>query len=237
MHWKKSSLPVRVYAKIPSMNRRHALFNFPDSLPLRLHSVPLRRFSPSQILAATRPGWLFTPSTALTGLFPEPSGVCIKFLSEFRYLSVMDDIQLVADAAQKVTVMGDQQQGAAIIHQGHAQCMAHVEIQVIGRFIQQQQVRFLQDEHGQYQARFFATGKRRGRLLDPVTTKAELAQVVAQFLAYRSQRLVLARDSVASAVCRKTLQASDCVTSRLTELCRRSCSASTPSHCSFVRSR
>src|SRR5690606_34689420 len=67
--------------------------------------------------------------------------------------------------------------------------VAHLQVEVVGRLVEQQQVGSLPDQDGQRKARLLATGertagrgRRRGRTTGPVTAKIEAAEVVAQLL-------------------------------------------------------
>ena len=91
-------------------------------------------------------------------------------------------IEVICGGAQQVTVVGDHHHGPFEALQRHGQGVAHLQIQVVGRFIQQQQVRLLPGDEGQYQPRFFTTGEG-GHLVEGlVAVKAEAAEIVAQLL-------------------------------------------------------
>jgi hypothetical protein len=67
---------------------------------------------------------------------------------------------------------------------------------VVGRFIEQQQVRALPDDQGQHQARFFSTGEAAGLFADLIALETKAAQIIAQLLLQflrRQARQVLQR--------------------------------------------
>ena len=53
---------------------------------------------------------------------------------------------------------------------------------MVGRFIEQQQVRALPDDQGQYQARFFSTREAAGLFADLIALETKAAQIITQFL-------------------------------------------------------
>ena len=66
--------------------------------------------------------------------------------------------------------------------QGHGQCQAHLQVQVVGRFVEQQQVGPLPGNQRQGQAGLFAAGEVQHRFVDARTAKIETAKEVAQGL-------------------------------------------------------
>ena len=78
--------------------------------------------------------------------------------------------------------MGDHYHGPFEALQRHGEGVAHLQIQVVGRFIEQQEVGLLPGDQRQHQSRFFAAGEG-GHLVERlVTVKTEAAQIVAQLL-------------------------------------------------------
>ena len=90
--------------------------------------------------------------------------------------------QGVAGHPQQVAVVGDQDQGPLVALQGLRQGLTHVQVQVIGGLVQQQQVGAPADQQGQGQPRLLAPGQRRHRLHGAIPDEGEAPQVVAQFL-------------------------------------------------------
>ena len=60
--------------------------------------------------------------------------------------------------------------------------MAHVQIEMVGWFVQQQQIGPLPDQQRQRQPRLFPAGEGRHRFQRPVAVKAETADEIAQCL-------------------------------------------------------
>ena len=65
--------------------------------------------------------------------------------------------------------MGNDHQRALKALQGNTQRMAHFQIKVIGRLIEQQQIWFLANHCCQHQARLFAAGQRTDRTQRGIT--------------------------------------------------------------------
>lgn len=74
------------------------------------------------------------------------------------------------------------------LYQRFGQRLAHVEIEVVGRFIKQQQVWTLPDDQRQHQTGFFAAGETLGVFRHLIATEAKAAEVVAQFLLHLLRR-------------------------------------------------
>ncbi len=82
------------------------------------------------------------------------------------------------------------------LNQRFGQRLTHVEIEVVGWFIKQQQVWTLPDDQRQYQTRFFTTGETRCIFSHLIALEAKAAEVVAQLLLHflrRQARQVLDR--------------------------------------------
>ena len=92
----------------------------------------------------------------------------------------MHDDQLVGNGVEQVPIVRDQDDGAGIVLQRHRERLPHLEIEVIGRFVEQQQVGSQVRHQRQYQPRFLATGKRRHSFEHPITAKPKGRQKVAQ---------------------------------------------------------
>ena len=78
-----------------------------------------------------------------------------------------------------MTVVRDHDQRAFEIDQRFGQRLTHIQIQVVGRFIEQQQVRALPDDQCQYQTRLFTAGEAGGLFGDFIALEAEAAEIVA----------------------------------------------------------
>ncbi|MNS87309.1 hypothetical protein D3C72_1212480 [compost metagenome] len=81
-----------------------------------------------------------------------------------------------------MAIMGHDDQGAFELGQRFRQRFARFQIQVVGRFIEQQQVRTLPDDQRQHQTGFFPAGEALGVLADFIALEAETAEVIAQLL-------------------------------------------------------
>ena len=78
--------------------------------------------------------------------------------------------------------MADQHDGALELVEGNAERLAGREVEVVGRFVEQQQVGALPDDHAQHQPRLFAAAHGPHRLLDHVAAEIEGAEEGAQIL-------------------------------------------------------
>lgn len=81
-----------------------------------------------------------------------------------------------------MAVVRHDDQCAFKINQRFGERLAHVEIQVVGRFIEQQQIWTLPDDQRQYQARFLAAGETLRLFRYFVALETEAAEIVAQLL-------------------------------------------------------
>ena len=62
--------------------------------------------------------------------------------------------------------------------------VAHIQIKVVGRFVEQQQIGFLPDQHRQCQSRFFAAGERGDGLQGGIADEVEAAEKIADVLLF-----------------------------------------------------
>jgi len=85
--------------------------------------------------------------------------------------------------------VADQHHRALEFVERHRQRLARGQVQVVGRLIEQQQVRPLPDDHAQHQSGLFAAAHAADGLLDHVAAKVEVAQEAAQVLRVRSPDL------------------------------------------------
>ena len=74
------------------------------------------------------------------------------------------------------------------LYQRFGQRLTHVEIEVVGRFIKQQQVWTLPDDQRQHQTGLFAAGEALGVFGDLIALEAEAAEIVAQLLLHLLRR-------------------------------------------------
>ena len=94
----------------------------------------------------------------------------------------MHQQQFLYGVAQHVTVVTDQQNGAFVGLQGNFHGVAHVQVQVVGRLVQHQQIGPLPNHHGQGETRFLAAGERCDRTGGTVTAKVETTEKIENFL-------------------------------------------------------
>ena len=87
-----------------------------------------------------------------------------------------------------MTVVRNHHQRAFELNQRFGQRLTHVEIQVVGRFIEQQQVRALPDDQRQHQTGLFAAGEALGVFSHLIALEAEAAEIVAQLLLHLLRR-------------------------------------------------
>ncbi len=95
-----------------------------------------------------------------------------------------------------MAVVGDHDQRPIELRQGQHQGLTGFQIQVIGRFVQQQQIGFFPHDEGQGQPCLFAARERRDRRGGHVTAEIEAAEETAEFLlacAWRPPHQVLER--------------------------------------------
>ena len=78
----------------------------------------------------------------------------------------------------EVAVVADEDQRAAVVHQRVEQHVLRVQIEVVGRLVEQQQVGRPQEHAGDGQPRALAAGQHTGLLVDVVARKQEAAQDV-----------------------------------------------------------
>ena len=108
--------------------------------------------------------------------------VVVEVAVEGRDAAVRDQPEFVTYRAQQGAVVTDQHHRPFKLIESHGERLACGQVKVIGRFVEQQQVGALPDDHGQYQPRLFSAGERADRLLDHVAGKVERAEEVAQIL-------------------------------------------------------
>ena len=79
-----------------------------------------------------------------------------------------------------MAIVGNQHHGPGKGLQGHAQGMTHIQIQMIGRLVEQQQIGLPPDQQGQHQARLFAAGKALNRRCRHRIAKTKASQIGSQ---------------------------------------------------------
>ncbi len=85
-------------------------------------------------------------------------------------------------ARKQVAVVGYQHHRALEVLQRHRQRLAHLQVEVVGGLVEQQQVGPLPDDQRQRQPRLLAAGEAPHRGIDHVAAEIEAAEKVAQVL-------------------------------------------------------
>ncbi len=164
----------------------HLFFQTGNLFTQRLRQGAQFRFA--ALLVFTRLGAvnaLFRRFVALVFLFldiAQPLLIILQIAIKRLDFLVVYQIEVVGGGADQVTVVRDDNQRAFKIDQRLGQRLTHIQVQVVGWFIEQQQVRALPDDQRQYQTRFFATGEAACLFADFIALEAESTQVVTQFL-------------------------------------------------------
>ncbi|MNC66805.1 hypothetical protein D3C75_1172460 [compost metagenome] len=76
----------------------------------------------------------------------KPLLVIVQIALELLHLAIVHQIQIVGSRTQQVAIVRNHHQCPLEIDQRFGQRLAHIQIQVVGRFIEQQQVRALPDD-------------------------------------------------------------------------------------------
>ena len=118
----------------------------------------------------------------------QPTCVVFKVAVELLHLAVGHQQKLVGGAFEQMPVVRYHQHRTAELLQSHGQRQTHFEIKVVGRLVEQQQIRAAPRDQGQRKAGLFAARKIQHRLIDARTTEVETAEEVAQCLFAFSRR-------------------------------------------------
>src|SRR5690606_6915371 len=97
----------------------------------------------------------------------------------------MHQQQLIDGVAQQMAIVGNDHQRALELLQRHRQRVAHLQIEVVGRLVEHQQVGALPDDDRQRQSRFFAAGKVSDRPGCLFAAEVEAAEEIADLLLAR----------------------------------------------------
>ena len=92
-------------------------------------------------------------------LFGQQAAVVVEVAVERCAGAVGDQPQTVADQFEQMRVVADQDNRALIFVQSLDQGLAGVDVQMVGRFVQQHQVRGVEAHQGEQQTRLFTAGK------------------------------------------------------------------------------
>jgi hypothetical protein len=112
----------------------------------------------------------------------QPGGVFIQVAVEGLHVAVCHAPEGFADQADQVAVVRDQHDGAREIAQGLGQRLAHVEVEMVGGFVEQQHVGLEVSDQGQSQPRALAAGEAVHRFERAVADEVPAAEVIAQHL-------------------------------------------------------
>ena len=112
----------------------------------------------------------------------QPRRVFVEVAGEGFDHAVVHAPVLVADQADQVPVVRDHHDRAVEIAERLGQRLAHVEVEVVGRFVEQQQVRASPGDQRQRQPRLLAAAEGVDDLERAVAGEVPLAEEIAQFL-------------------------------------------------------
>ena len=125
-------------------------------------------------------GLFLAQGFAVLAVLLQPAGVVIQVPVKTGDSTVGHQPEFIHGGFQQVAVMGNHNHGAFKGLERQRQGFAHVQIQVVGRFIQYQQGGLFLHDHGQCQAGFFATGETTNGRKHIIAMKAEPAQLTAK---------------------------------------------------------
>ena len=111
--------------------------------------------------------------------FRTPVAIVIQITVKFTHCAIGHQPKLINTIRQQTAVMRHHNQCAVKLLQSHHQCVAHVQIQVIGRLIKQQQMRLLPNQQRQCQTRFFTTREIDDGFVHTITREIKTTEVIA----------------------------------------------------------
>ena len=118
----------------------------------------LRRFGAALCVGARgRSGGVLWSLLHTAARVAEPSGIVLEIAVKGLRSSVVYDIESVADGTQEVPVVRDHDHRARVVLQRHCQRLTHFQVQMVCRFIEQEEVGSLECDKREYQSRFLAT--------------------------------------------------------------------------------
>ena len=129
-----------------------------------------------------------TGRRAALAILDQPAAVVVQVTIEDVDLAVGHQQELVGGALEQVTVVRHHHHGTGKLLQGHGQRQAHFQVEVVGRFVEQQQVWPFPGDQRQRQTGLFATREVHDRLVATSAVEVETAQEVAQGLLTLSGR-------------------------------------------------
>ena len=108
--------------------------------------------------------------------------VVVEVAVEFFHLAIINQPVLIDGGFQQVTVVADDKNGTGEILQRYSQCLAHFDIQMVGRFVHDQQVGFHPCHTRQCQTCFLTAGEGFDDFQGAITMKTKAAEEVTDFL-------------------------------------------------------
>ena len=115
-------------------------------------------------------------------LFAQPLFIIFQIAFEFSKHTFVDGIERINRVAKQMAVMRDDDQRSGVVLQGNRERVNHIQIEVVGGLIHQQQIRLTAHDPCQREARFFTTRKNRYLLIDALAPEIKAAKVVANLL-------------------------------------------------------
>ena len=116
------------------------------------------------------------------GALFQPAGVILEIAVEVAYRAIGHQPELVADAAQQATIVRHHDDRAGELLQRGDQRVAHFEVEMVGRFVEQQQVGPLRHENREREAGALTAGKMHHGLEHAVAAETETSEMVAAAL-------------------------------------------------------
>ena len=110
----------------------------------------------------------------------QPARVILEIAVEVLHPAVCHQQELVGGALEQMPIVGHHQHRAFEVLQRQGQRQAHLQIQMVGRLVEQQQVGLAPGDKRQRQARLLATGEVQHRLVATIAAEIEAAEEIAQ---------------------------------------------------------
>ena len=108
--------------------------------------------------------------------------VVVEVAIERLYLAMVDQPVFIHRGFQQVTVVADDQNGTGEVLQCQRQGLAHLDVEVVGGFVENQQIRLHPGHAGQRHTGFFTAGKRLDHFQCTVAVETESAEEITDFL-------------------------------------------------------
>ena len=165
----------------------HELFGFLDFL--------LNGFAALGALLANLRGEAFFVFAVLSGsrrrwggfwvaLGQTQAAVVVEVAFESFQVALVDEEEAVGSGFEQAAVVRNDDERALETLQGHGEGVAHIEVEVVGGFVEQEQVGLLPHDNGQREAGFFAAGKAGDGLDGHVAGEVEAAEEVSDVLLF-----------------------------------------------------